>query len=88
MRIMLLLLLLVGVTFASCDQSCCTSNGGTWDSEYEYCDIDYGTTGYDNYISCYGNCYDDDGYSSSFDYSCCGPALLLLGIVGFAVRSS
>ncbi len=87
MRILLLLLLIAGVTFATCDQSCCTSNGGTWDSEYDYCDIEYGTSGYDNYISCYGDCY-EDGYSESYDYSCCGPGLILLGLVGFALRSS
>lgn len=91
MRILLLLLVLAGAAFATsdCDKSCCTSNGGTWDYDYDYCDIDYGSSGYNNYINCYSNCWDDgDGYSASYDYSCCGPMFMLLGLVGFALRSS
>jgi hypothetical protein len=92
MRILLLILLLAGAAFAStysdCDKSCCTSNGGSWDSDYEYCDIDYGSSGYNSYNSCYNSCWESEDYSYSSDYSCCGPAFLLLGIVGFALRSS
>jgi hypothetical protein len=90
MRMILIFLLLAGFVFApttlrTCEKECCDNNGGTWDYTDEYCDIDYNGPGGSSYVSCADDCWESQ-YSYSADYSCCGPAVLLLAIAGFALR--
>lgn len=66
-----------------CEQSCCLSNGGTWDYDYDYCD------GADSeYYSCTGDCPSTTyGSSSSSSGPCCGSGFILasVGLAAMAV---
>ncbi len=95
MRMALTLLIFVGLGFANfgtadfidCDKSCCTSNGGEWDWEYEYCDIDTSSSGYEDYEACYEQCL-EDAYGDAFadGACCCAPAFMLLTLLGCALK--
>lgn len=61
-----------------CVKSCCTSNGGTWDTYAETCDIESGSPQEDRYAECAVNCLLGGGGG------CCGPALILFGIAAVA----
>lgn len=56
-----------------CEVNCCMSNGGDWDYDYESCD---GASS--GYYSCINQCEGMAGASAS----CCGPAALLLAVLG------
>jgi hypothetical protein len=96
MRILLILLLIGGLAFADlealgqemikCDKTCCTSNGGTWDSVDLDCSIQYNDSNYDSYMDCYENCVNKA--FESYDTTCCFPAFLLVVLVGFVAMQS
>ncbi len=73
------------VAFAQtwCEQDCCEESGGTWDSDYDYCE---------NPGSSYYECVSDDCSSASYQpargsasVSCCGSGFILasIGAVAF-----
>ncbi len=62
-----------------CEQDCCEESGGTWDSEYEYCE-NAGST----YSECLSDWCSSDVYGSTGSSSCCGPSFLLAAIGGAA----
>ncbi len=95
MRMAFALLILAGIAFANfdsgafsdCDKSCCTGNGGQWDSEYEYCDIDTSSASYDGYEECFEQCFEDVyGESLAEGACCCVPAFILLLLLGCAMK--
>lgn len=61
---------------SECDRGCCEVSGGTWDDTSLVCD-DAGTS----YYECAAGCVEPSG----FNYSCCGPAFIMLGLVGAAI---
>ncbi|MCI0504240.1 hypothetical protein L0Y65_06050 [Candidatus Micrarchaeota archaeon] len=66
-----------------CEQSCCEENGGSWDSDYEYCsgaDSNYYTC-MDDY--CSTSSY-ETGTGSSSNVSCCGSGFILAAVGGVA----
>jgi len=88
MRLLLILLLmaLTPLAFAQsdCEEICCYAEGGTWDPDFEMCNDHYAT-----YLNCINECLEAEQgpYEGSFDYeySCCGPMFMLIGLVGAAV---
>ena len=83
---LLLVLGLAGLGFAQswCEESCCDSAGGTWDSDYEYC------SGADSsYYTCTSD-YCSQGTStgsnsSGSSSSCCGSGFILMSVIGGAM---
>jgi hypothetical protein len=70
----------------ACDKTCCTSNAGTWDTEYEYCDIDPTDGGYNRYSACYNQCMQNSSGDIGSSAFCCGPGLGLLILTGFVLK--
>ncbi len=80
-------LLVLGAAFAAssgngeamiqCAKSCCTGNGGTWDSGDNECSIDSENPNSESYGTCAMSCI-------TSNMGCCGPGLLLAGIAAFA----
>ena len=62
-----------------CEESCCYATAGTWDDDFNMCN------GHNvGYLNCINDCLEGDQmpYAESDAYSCCGPAFMLVGLVG------
>jgi hypothetical protein len=84
----LALLALSPVAFAQtwCEQDCCEESGGSWDSDYSYCDGPGSS-----YYQCLSDYCSTESYQSgsgSSSVSCCGTGFILAAIGGAAFMSS
>lgn len=79
----LVLMALTPLAFAQyeCEESCCYSYAGTWDDDFHMCN-DHNV----GYLNCVDECLygSSDDVSFDYSYSCCGPAFMLIGLVGAA----
>ena len=77
--VLMLVLALAPLAFAqssACEENCCVSSGGSWDSDFESCD-----SAGNSYYSCINSC---EGMAGA-NVSCCGSAAILLALLGGAM---
>jgi len=76
---LMLIASLIPLAFAqssACEQNCCSSNGGTWDSDLESCGSPSGE---------YYNCINKCSGTAGFNYNCCGAGFIGMFVLGGAV---
>jgi len=74
--VLMLALALAPLAFAqssACEENCCVSSGGSWDSDFESCDV-----AGSSYYSCLNSC---EGMAGG-NVSCCGSAAILAVLGG------